>query len=247
MNLKKLLMILGVSVLVYYVARQVQIRNNYVENFIAEDRRLNDRDIGIINDYYRSITNNAKPIDPSKLENKQKVFINTVTAHPFSSVTEQIIRDMSTHRIIPRNSRDAANQVIVFVLLKFISRYQEKYVKSKSIPTREMFMKNCEEIIKANSTDMRQIELAQNQMSFNVDGHHPAFRDWIMRAMAPLRSSFIELWGNPLLIKNPDGTHNINMSGPLQTNLIDLTYAYLYPPLDIFTWFQLTFSSEESE
>ena len=244
MNLKKLLMILGVSVLVYYVARQVQIRNNYVENFIAEDRRLNDRDIGIINDYYRSITNNAKPIDPSKLENKQKVFINTVTAHPFSSVTEQIIRDMSTHRIIPRNSRDAANQVIVFVLLKFISRYQEKYVKSKSIPTREMFMKNCEEIIKANSTDMRQIQLAQGQMNVNPDNFPPWFRSHIMGHLAPLRSSFIELWGNPLLIKNPDGTHNINMSGPLQTNLIDLTYAYLYPPLDIFTWFQLTFSGK---
>lgn len=237
-------MILGVSVLVYYVARQVQIRNNYVENFIAEDRRLNDSDIGIINDYYRSITNNAKPIDPSKLENKQKVFVNTVTVHPFSSVTEQIIRDLSTHRIIPRNSRDAANEVIVFVLLKFISRYQEKYVKSKSIPTRDIFVKNCEEIIKGIQGAMGAIQSAQNQMSFNADGHHPAFRDWIMRAMAPLRGTYIALFGDKLLIKNPDGTNSINMSGPLQTNLIDLTYAYLYPPLDIFTWFQLTFSGE---
>jgi hypothetical protein len=103
-------------------------------------------------------------------------------------------------------------------------------------------MKNLEEIIK--TTYMTAIQGAQNQMSFNVDGHHPAFRDWIMRAMAPLRGTYIALFGDKLIIKNPDGTQSINMSGPFQTNIIDLTYAYLYPPVDIFTWFKLTFSGE---
>ena len=235
-------MVLGVSILIYYVARQVQIRNNYVENFIAEDRRLNDSDIDIINDYYRTITNDAKPIDPSKLENKQKVFVNTVTAHPFTAVTDNIIRDLSTHKVLHENSRAAANQTIIYYLLRLISMYSHKYVKSKSIPTRDIFVKNLEEIIK--TTNMKAFEGAQNQMSFNADGHHPAFRDWIMRAMAPLRGTYIALFGDKLLIKNPDGTNSINMSGPFQTNIIDLTYAYLYPPLDIFTWFQLTFSGE---
>jgi hypothetical protein len=242
MKPQKLLMVLGVSILLYYVARQVQIRNNYVENFIAEDRRLSDMDIGIINRYYRSLTMNT-PIDPSKLENKQKVFINTVTAHPFTALTDDIIRDLSTHKVIPQNSRAAANQFIISSLLQFISRYNHTYVKSKSIPTREIFMKNCEEIIKSSS-HMTAIQGAQNQMSFNADGFHHAFRDWIMRAMAPLRGTYIALFGDKLLIKNPDGTNSINMSGPFQTNLIDLTYAYLYPPVDIFTWFKLTFSGE---
>jgi hypothetical protein len=241
MKPQKLLIILGVSILLYYVARQVQIRNNYVENFIAEDRRLSDMDIDIINRYYRSLNMNT-PIDPSKLENKQKVFVNTVTAHPFTAVTDNIIRDLSAHNVIPQNSRAAANLFIVSSLLRVISMYSHKYVKSKSIPTREIFVKNLEEIIK--TTYMTAIQGAQNQMSFNADGHHPAFRDWIMRAMAPLRGTYIALFGDKLLIKNPDGTNSINMSGPLQTNLIDLTYAYFYPPLDIFTWLQLTFSGE---
>jgi len=241
MNLQKLLMVLGVSILIYYVARQVQIRNNYVENFIAEDRRLTDVDIGLINRYYRSLTGN-KPIDPSKLENKQKVFVNTVTAHPFTAVTDNIIRDLSAHKVLYENSRAAANQTIIYYLLRVISTYSHKYVKSKSIPTREIFVKNLEEIIK--TTYMTAIQGVQNQMSFNVDGHHPAFRDWIMRAMAPLRGTYIALFGDKLLIKNPDGTNSINMSGPFQTNLIDLAYAYLYPPVDIFTWFKLTFSGE---
>jgi hypothetical protein len=243
MKPQKLLMVLGVSILIYYVARQVQIRNNYVENFIAEDRRLSDSDIGIINDYYRSITDN-KPIDPSKLENKQKVFINTVTAHPFTAVTDNIIRDLSEHKVIPQNSRAAANLFIVSSLLRVISTYSHKYVKSKSIPTREIFVKNSEEIIKGIRAAMESIQSAQNQMSFNPNEIHHAFRDHFTRVMAPLRGTYIALFGDKLLTKNPDGTHSINMSGPFQINLIDLTYAYLYPPLDIFTWLQLTFSGE---
>jgi hypothetical protein len=81
-------------------------------------------------------------------------------------------------------------------------------------------------------------------MSFNANGHPHWARGWIMRVMAPLRGTYIALFGDKLLTKNPDGTHSINMSGPLQTNIIDLTYAYLYPPVDIFTWFDLTFSGE---
>jgi hypothetical protein len=241
MKPQKLLIILGVSILLYYVVRQVQIRNNYVENFIAEDRRLSHMDIEIIDSYYRSLHMNT-PLDPSKLENKQKVFVNTVTAHPFTAVTDNIIRDLSAHNVIPQNSRATANLVIIHYLLRVISTYSHKYVKSKSIPTRDIFVKNLEEIIK--TTYMTAIQGAQNQMSFNVDGHHPAFRDWIMRAMAPLRGTYIALFGDKLLIKNPDGTQSINMSGPFQTNLIDLTYAYLYPPVDIFTWFKMTFSGE---
>ena len=244
MKPQKLLMILGVSILLYYVARQVQIRNNYVENFIAEERRLNNNDIGIINDYYRSITDN-KPADPSKLENKQKVFINTVTAHPFTALTDNIIGDMSAHKVIPQNSRAAANQLIVSYLLQFISIYNEKYVKSKSIPTREIFVKNSEEIIKGIRAAMESIQAAQNQMSFNPNEIPHWFRDHVTRAMAPLRGTYIALFGDKLLTKNPDGTHSINMSGPFQTNLIDLTYAYLYPPVDIFTWFKMTFSGEK--
>jgi hypothetical protein len=243
MKPQKIFMVLGVSILVYYVARQVQIRNNYVENFIAEDRRLSDSDIGIINDYYRSMNDN-KPVDPSKLENKQKVFINTVTAHPFTALTDDIIRDLSTHKVIPRNSRAAANQLIVSYLLQFISMYNHKYVKSKSIPTREIFVKNSEEIIKGSRAAMQSIQSAQYQMSYNADGVPHWFRDWLMRAVAPLRGTYIALFGDKLLTKNPDGTHSINMSGPFQTNLIDLTYAYLYPPVDIFTWFKMTFSGE---
>jgi hypothetical protein len=234
-------MILGVSVLVYYVARQVQIRNNYVEN-LTEDRKLSSEESGEILTHYRSIVAN-KPIDPSKLSNNAKAFINSATAHPFTVLTDNIIH------IIGKTSpggmnRSEANLLIITNILDFIASYQRKFEKSNFNRSRDTFVKEAEELIRANKTYMFNIESTQTQMDLNFE-NQPAFaRDRLRELFRPLRDAYVALWGDKLLIRNSNGTKSINMSGPLQTTIIDLTYAYLYPTRDIFTWAFSLFSGK---
>ena len=241
MKPQKLLMVLGVSILIYYVARQVQIRNNYVEN-LTEDRILSEAEVQEIRKYYQSLREN-KPADPSKLSNKAKVFVNTATAHPFTVVTDSMIE------IFGKNSpggmnRAGANEFIITYTVDFIKNYQHKHQKSNSNLTKDMFVKEAEELIKANKMYMFNIENTQFIIDQNF-GQYPGFvQDMFKKIYGPMRDVNIALWGNPVIIKNPDGTQRINMSGPLQTILIDLTYDYLYPNQDIFTWILSLFSGK---
>jgi hypothetical protein len=70
MKPQKLLMILGVSILIYYVARQVQIRHKFVENMEA-DKLLSQTEKRELLDYYASLLS-KEPQDVSKLSNKQR-------------------------------------------------------------------------------------------------------------------------------------------------------------------------------
>ena len=73
MKPQKLLMVLGVSILIYYVARQVQIRHKYVENMEA-DKLLSQTEKRELQDYYASLLS-KEPQDASKLSNKSKLKI----------------------------------------------------------------------------------------------------------------------------------------------------------------------------
>jgi hypothetical protein len=241
MNLRKLLMIMGVSLLVYYVARQVQIRNNYVEN-LTEDRKLSSDETGEILTYYRSIVAN-EPVDPSKLSNNAKAFINSATAHPFTVLTDNIIHVMGKNSPGGMN-RSEANLFIITYILDFITNYQRKFEKSNSNLTRDTFVKEAEELIKENKMYMFNIQDTQLIIDQNFESQ-PAFaRDRLRELFRPVRDAYVAVWGDKLLIRNADGTNSINMSGPLQTILIDLTYAYLYPTRDVFTWVLSLFSGK---
>ena len=243
MKPRKLLMILGVSILIYYVARQVQIRNKYVEN-LTEDRILSNAEVDEIVNYYRS-TFEDKPDDPSKLSNKAKVFVNTATAHPFTVLTDSTI-DLVSKGIRQPLSRQGITVSLILITLHEIFSYQHKHAKSDRHRTRSEFVREIEDSLKADKFTMRGIEETQKIMSgdYSPPGT-PASAQEVMRNMlAPMRDMHIALWGNPLLIKNLDGTQSINMSGPLQTNMIDLAYAYLYPNQDIFSWILSLFSGK---
>lgn len=227
-------MVLGVSILIYYVARQVQIRNNYVEN-LTEDRILSDDEITELNIYYRSISEN-KPADPSKLSNKAKVFVNTATAHPLTVVTDSTLDLLSKADGRPYRKEEITSGLIMMSLYP-IKIYQQKYQKSNHHRSRSEFVKEVEDIIKADNMIMENLGYVNNIMRGTTTGE----REYIGR----LRDLYVAGLGESIFIKNLDGTQRINMSGPLQTNLIDLTYDYLYPNQDIFTWIMSLFSGEK--
>jgi hypothetical protein len=115
-----------------------------------------------------------------------------------------------------------------------IKIYQQKYEKSNHHRTRSEFVKEVEDIIKADNMIMENLGSVNNILRGTAAGQ----RGYTGR----LRDVYVAGLGNSLLIKNLDGTQSINMSGPLQTNLIDLAYAYLYPNQDIFSWILSLFS-----
>jgi len=237
MKPQKLLMVLGVSILIYYVARQVQIRNKYVEN-LTEDRILSSTEIGEIRKYYRSIAGN-KPDDPSKLSNKAKVFVNTVTEHPFTAITDGAIGSLKD----PNWNKPVKKQEFIGYTLDYIlhdlADYQTTYMKEKSTPSRGTFITRVQELIKKDKDFFGYIEMIQFAISDNYPtpkNMQPLEVGFVKAMFGKNRDGIIQIFGKDLININLDGSKTVNMSGPLQTNIIDLTYAYLYPNQDIFSW-----------
>jgi len=231
MKLQKFLPVIAVVILLYYVCRQVQIRHKYVEN-LTEDRILSEAEVEEIRTYYRSIREN-KPADPSKLSNKAKVFVNTVTAHPLTVITDSTLDSLSKVDGRPARKEEVTSDFISMSLYP-IKIYQQKYEKSNHHRTRSQFVKEIEDIIKADSMIMGRLNYINDIMRGTTNGQ----REYLKQ----LRDLYVAGLGESVFIKNSDGTQSINMSGPLQTNLIDLAYAYLYPNQDIFSWILSLFS-----
>jgi len=249
MKHQKLLMVLGVSILLYFVSRQVQIRHKFVEN-LTEDRILSDDEITELSIYYGSLGQN-KPEDPSKLSNKAKVFINTATEHPFTALTDSAIgslKDTDWDRPIKKEGFIA---VTFMIILQNLRDYQTTYIKEKSIPSKGTFIARVQEMTKKNQHFFANVERIQFAISDNYPvppsppGVAPMRKDeeaWIKRMYAPNRHGIIQIFGKDLININLDGSKTVNLSGPLQTNIIDLTYNYLYPNQDIFSWILSLFS-----
>jgi hypothetical protein len=251
MKPQKLLMVLGVSILIYYVARQVQIRHKFVEN-LTEDRILSDAELNEIGGYYMSLGQN-KPADPSKLSNKAKVFVNMVTEHPFTALTDSAIGSLKDDWDKPVK-KEKFIATTFMIILRTLKDYQTTYMKEKSIPSKGTFIARVQEMIKKDEDIFGFIEFVQFAISDNYPvppprpGVAPMRKDeeaWIKRIYAPNRHGIIQIFGKDLININLDGSKTVNLSGPLQTNIIDLTYNYLYPNQDIFTWIMSLFSSEK--
>ena len=237
MKHQKLLMVLGVSILLYFVSRQVQIRHKFVEN-LTEDRILSSTEIYEISNYYHSIAEN-KPADPSKLSNKAKIFVNTVTEHPFTALTDGAINSLKD----PVWNKPVKKQEFIaytlHMILQNLADYQTTYIKEKSTPSRGTFITRVQELIKKNKQFFEYIETIQFAISDNYPT--PSFLggldvEFAKSMFGKNRHGIIQIFGKDLININLDGSKTVNMSGPLQTNIIDLTYAYLYPNQDIFSW-----------
>ena len=238
-------MVLGVSILIYYVARQVQIRNKYVEN-LTEDRILSDAEIDEILGYYMSLGQN-KPADPSKLSNNAKVFINTATEYPFTALTDSAIGSLKDDWDKPVK-KEKFIAVTFWIILQNLRDYQTTYIKEKSIPSKGTFIARVQEMLKKNEHFFGYIQSVQIGISDNYPppkGMREGDPEALKRIYARNRHGIIQIFGKDLININLDGSKTVNLSGPLQTNIIDLTYDYLYPNQDIFTWIMSLFSSEK--
>jgi len=235
MKPQKLLMILGVSILIYYVARQVQIRSKLIEH-LDEDRILNEDEYREIQDYYASI-GSENAIDPSILSNKAKVFINTVTEHPFTAVTSSVMTNLKKEHT--EMNPDMFTRVALMFIVPFIYDYQMKHLKSSDTPSKDKFITECTELIMSSPRLKGILEMWQNVIDFDMSKlsiFSESSRKHYTELFEAAKAAYKELSGGKILVTNIDGTKTINTSGPLQTNVIDLMYAYIYPTQDIFTW-----------
>ena len=250
MKFQKVLPVVAVVILLYYVCRQVHIKHKHVEN-LTEDRILSEKERDEIYQYYGSLNRN-KPADPSKLSNKAKVFVNTVTENPFTALTDSAISNLRDPNWDTPVEKAAFMAGTIGMILFVLGDYQTTYIKEKITPSRQRFVARLQTLIKKNKNLFAYIELIQFAISDNypvpesAPGRAPMRKDeekWVKRMYANSRHGIIQLFGNLVSI-NLDGSKTINMSGPLQTNAIDLMYAYMYPNQDVFTWLQSLFSGK---
>ena len=236
MKFQKILPVVAVVILLYYVCRQVQIRHKHVED-LTEDRILSQKEVNEIFRYYADKADN-RPTDPSKLSNKAKVFVNTVTEYPLTSITDSTVNNYVAGTGLTHLKRSIFELEYVRIALLFIQDYQQKYAKSDSFRSKRQVTKELEQLFRANRYAMEILKDFQDTIDGkNVQGHKP-------EVFNTMRNTGTLVFGGSVSTKNLDGTHRINMSGPFQTNLIDLIYAYLYPSPDIFTWLQSLFSGK---
>lgn len=241
MKLQKVLLIVGVAILLYYVCRQVHTKHKYVES-LEEDRILSQADMRELSDYYRDL-GMGKSVDPSTLSNKVKVFLNTVAEHPFTALTDSALKNLKDPMWDKPVKREEFVETMMRRILQLLADYQKTYIEEKNTPSKDEFIARLSELIKKDQDFFVGLEAIQFAISddypYPNDGSDPQrleeSKKFLKSMFSKNRDGIIQLFGHIVKI-NIDGSKNVNLSGPLQTNAIDLTYAYLYPNQDIFSW-----------
>lgn len=252
-SLKLWLPILAVSLLLVWVSREVQYRHRYVENMEA-DKLLSQSEKDELITYYGSL-NTDKPGDPTKLSNKAKLLMNSITDHPLTAVTDNVVTKIiflqnqhpnskdipasAKEQMTPANVKSKLiNNVILGVILPLIFEYQTIYLKSTNEPSRSEFETDISNIISNAMPLMIGLGIIKaNIDSFNgkKDPKNPFVQ---LDYMGPV---LIDLFGTTPLIEIPSVAGSnpkpmIDLSGPLQRNIVDNVYQYFYPTPDFFTW-----------
>ena len=241
MKPQKILLIVGVAILLYYVCRQVHTKHKYVER-LEEDRILNEADMQELKDYYRDLRM-GKSVDPSILSNKSKVFLNTVAEHPFTALTDSALNNLTDPMWDKPVKKEEFVETMMRLILQVLADYQKAYIEEKNTPSKDKFIAQLSELIKKNQNFFGVLEVIQFAISddypFPDDGTNGSRIEETKKFFKSLysknRQGIIQLFGHIVKV-NIDGSKNVNLSGPLQTNVIDLMYAYLYPNQDIFSW-----------
>lgn len=242
MKLQKVLLIVGVAILLYYVCRQVHTKHKYVER-LEEDRILNQAEMLELSDYYRDLRM-GKSVDPSTLSNKVKVFLNTVAEHPFTALTDSALKNLKDPMWDKPVKKEEFVETMMMIILQSLADYQKTYIEEKNTPSKDEFIARSSELIKKNQRFFEFLETLQFAISDDYPYPAPpemntvnveADKKFFKSMHSKNRDGIIQLFGHIVKI-NIDGSKNVNLSGPLQTNAIDLTYAYLYPNQDIFSW-----------
>jgi len=252
MKPQKLLMILGVSILIYYVARQVQIRHKFMEN-MEPDKLLSQTEKRELLDYYASLLS-KEPQDASKLSNKAKIVVNTITETKLSAVTDAVVTKLlfllnnNNPHPLPNEAKEQLtpervkammiNGIVSGVLLPLMFAYQDVYIKATKEPTRFEFETEIKAIIEQNPGIKMGMGIIQEVI--NIANGKSDDKNFLKQG-AFLAPALVDLLGNTpvITVPNPssgDKIHVIDLSGPLQRNIVDILDAYFYPTPDFFTW-----------
>ena len=237
------ILVLIIVVLLVFVSRETQKRHSFVEK-MEEDRILDEKDKEQIR-FYLWDTVRGKATDATKLSNKAKVFFNTVTENPLTAITDSAMAKYTAavkRYNIPEGPQPLNKSMLIdlciIVSLPIIFDYQEIYKKSESVPSRADFEIDLQKIL-SNSRFVWYANMLQAIVDNKGKAVTSEARDeetWILKTFAPLDEFIIDLCGSKPAIKKTDGTFHLNLFGPLQRNLVDLTYNYFYPTPDLFTW-----------
>lgn len=237
------ILVLIIVVLLVFVSRETQKRHIFVEK-MEEDRILDEKDKEQIR-FYLWDTVQGKATDATKLSNKAKVFFNTVTENPLTAITDSAMAKYTAavkRYNIPEGPQPLNKSMLIdlsiIMSLPIIFDYQEIYKKSESVPSRADFETDLQEIL-SKSFFVWEVTVAQaivDNKGKTVTSEERGPEAWMLKTFAPLNEFIIDLCGSKLITKKTDGTHRFNLNGPLQRNLVDLTYNYFYPTPDLFTW-----------
>lgn len=240
---KSWLLVFVVVMLLIFVARETQKRHKYVEHMEA-DRLLNDSEKSEVLSYYESIIID-KPVDVTKLSNKAKVVINTITDNPLTAVTDSVVSKLnkagkSGPRAQPDMRKEQFVSLIIAQNLGIFYDYQNIYKDSKSTPSRSEFEQQLQTVI-SKSYFLQTLKTIQTILDgkggmTTFKPEDPPYKTFILQAFKEFYDPAVDLFGDTLLTTNLDKTVNVNLNGPLQKNLVDIAHAYYYPTTDFFTW-----------
>jgi hypothetical protein len=252
MKPQKFLPVIAVVILLYYVCRQVHIKHKHLENMEA-DKLLSQTEKRELQDYYASLLS-KEPQDASKLSNKSKIVVNTITENPLSAVTDSVVAKLiflienKNPHPLPNEAKEQltparvkamiVNGIVAGILLPLMFAYQDVYVKATKEPTRFEFESEIKKLIEQNPGIGMGMGLAQEIINIsNGKGDDKNF----LSGAAFLSPALVDLVGNTpvITVPNPssgDKIHVIDLSGPIQRNIVDTLDAYFYPTPDFFTW-----------
>jgi hypothetical protein len=130
------------------------------------------------------------------------------------------------------------NGIVSGVLLPLIFAYQDVYVKATKEPTRFEFESEIKAIIEQNQGIKMGMGIIQEVI--NIANGKSDDKNFLKQG-AFLAPALVDLLGNTpvITVPNPssgDKIHVIDLSGPLQRNIVDILDAYFYPTPDFFTW-----------
>jgi hypothetical protein len=251
-SLKRWIPVVIVVFGIIWTVKQVQCRHRYVENMEA-DKLLSQSEKDELITYYSSL-NSDKPIDVTKLSNKAKVVVNHITDHPLTAVTDNVVGKMVDGAKNDRHVSESEKAKItpaymknIFItaftrdiVLHVMFAYQDIYSKSTKEPSRSEFERDIISLAMKDRGIPILLGVIQNLINVHTGKQPKDEKDFHFNDMLSMAPILIDLFGPTPLINSSltSETKTVDLSGPLQRNVLDLLYAYFYPTPDFFTWIQ---------
>ena len=246
-NVNLSVLVLIIVALLIFVCRETHKRHRFIEK-MDEDRILDETEKQTFTRYWWDRVDERSP-DASKLSNKSKVLLNTITDNPPTTISDNLvakINAVSKRHDIPLGpkplTKELLSDVSIGSILPILFDYQPIYKKSESTPSREQFEKDVTGILSKSyfGQTAKMIQMIIDNGGKPVPPFKPGdgMDIMIVRQLGPFYEVLTDLYGTKVVNEDLDGVNVINLKGPLQRNLVDIGYNYFYPTPDLFTWLQ---------